>query len=411
MAPVFIVEEDIRPLDLTANVEHLIIKDMGNLSDMNLQHPELIPLLLATEPQLKENEWIEVKGLMSRSNSAEMQKKEGQNDDACICIVERTKNLQQETISLAQGSSFTILERCFQDSSGESSRSKTASFSSKLPSTSEYESESEYENLDEENSERKPKRLCFEDRLKMALERGSTPEDESNENENFQNGEEGQSLSKMNFRRILSDEDQQNRLENQSCGPPDSSIFSEDSMYSFESLIVPYEMEGTVEDLQANLTQPLHKDEFCLLRSLAITEELKRMCLSEAYLDLALHLDKTSEKISKFPRFTKSDLGNVFQPQKYKRQRSKTTDSTVLTSGKLPIWIINHSTDVDTKRFLVEWLAASVQDVPLVVYQSSNGAMCTDIIAAICSWIEEQSWTTEELFNALTNSNAGKMFN
>ena len=92
MAPVFIVEEDIRPLDLTANVEHLIIKDMGNLSDMNLQHPELIPLLLATEPQLKENEWIEVKGLMSRSNSAEMQKKEGQNDDACICIVERTKN-------------------------------------------------------------------------------------------------------------------------------------------------------------------------------------------------------------------------------------------------------------------------------------------------------------------------------
>ena len=33
---------------------------------MNLQHPELIPLLIATEPKLKENEWIDVKGLMSR---------------------------------------------------------------------------------------------------------------------------------------------------------------------------------------------------------------------------------------------------------------------------------------------------------------------------------------------------------
>jgi hypothetical protein len=39
---------------------------MASISDMNLQHPELIPLLIATEPKLKENEWIEVRGLMSR---------------------------------------------------------------------------------------------------------------------------------------------------------------------------------------------------------------------------------------------------------------------------------------------------------------------------------------------------------
>ena len=39
---------------------------MASISDMNLQHPELIPLLISTEPKLKENEWIEVRGLMSR---------------------------------------------------------------------------------------------------------------------------------------------------------------------------------------------------------------------------------------------------------------------------------------------------------------------------------------------------------
>ena len=44
----------------------LIIKELDNITDMNLQHPELIPLLIATEPKLKENEWIDVKGLMSR---------------------------------------------------------------------------------------------------------------------------------------------------------------------------------------------------------------------------------------------------------------------------------------------------------------------------------------------------------
>ena len=39
---------------------------MASINDMNLQHPELIPLLISTEPKLKENEWIEVRGLMSR---------------------------------------------------------------------------------------------------------------------------------------------------------------------------------------------------------------------------------------------------------------------------------------------------------------------------------------------------------
>jgi hypothetical protein len=52
-------------------VDSLIVKDFANLNDMNLQHPELIPLLISFEPQLKENEWIQIRGLMSRSNAGE----------------------------------------------------------------------------------------------------------------------------------------------------------------------------------------------------------------------------------------------------------------------------------------------------------------------------------------------------
>ena len=43
-------------------------------------------------------------------------------------------------------------------------------------------------------------------------------------------------------------------------------------------------------------------------------------------------------------------------------------------NSRLPVWIVNHSNEVDSKRFLIEWLSASVQDVPLVVYQSSKGS-------------------------------------
>ena len=36
-----------------------------------------------------------------------------------------------------------------------------------------------------------------------------------------------------------------------------------------------------------------------------------------------------------------------------------------------------------------------------------GGSMCTDVVAAICSWIEEQSWTTEELYCSLLQGSVG----
>ena len=153
--------------------------------------------------------------------------------------------------------------------------------------------------------------------------------------------------------------------------------------------------------------KPFHQDEHWKLRCLAITDNLRRMCLSEAYLDICLHLDKCTASLMKpsnlSTRHTKSDNGYSYQPQKLKRKQSNQTENEEEAVSKLPVWIVNHSNEVDSKRFLIEWLSASVQNVPLVVYQSSksNGSMCTDVIAAICSWIEEQSWTTEELYCSL----------
>ena len=149
--------------------------------------------------------------------------------------------------------------------------------------------------------------------------------------------------------------------------------------------------------------KPFHQDENWKLRCLAITDHLKRMCLSEAYLDICLHLDKCTASLIKPTNFstrhTKSDNGYSYQPQKFKSNLTENEES----ASKLPIWIVNHSNEVDSKRFLIEWLSASVQNVPLVVYQSSktDGSMSGDVIAAICSWIEEQSWTTEELYCSL----------
>lgn len=176
------------------------------------------------------------------------------------------------------------------------------------------------------------------------------------------------------------------------------SSFSEDSAYSFESLILAYEMEGEYEDIQRNLMKPLGQDEQCNLRSLAITDELKRMSLSDAYLDRCLHLETTITPIKHCSRRTRSDLGRAFKRHRKQCQAPHLVES---TSSRLPIWIVNSSSEVDSKRFLVEWLSASLHDIPLVVYQSSNGSLSTDVVAAICSWIEEQSWTTDELSHAL----------
>ena len=491
LSPVFIVEEDVRPLDLTTNLDSLIIKDLTNLTDMNLQHPELIPLIMMAEPILKENEWFEVKGLMSRSSNSNTVSAAGngshhnnspktnqQNDEACVCIIERSNALEQSHIFLAQGTCSSILENSLAlvdqdmenvESSDERSKLSTAKSKSSniLPSTlSEVESKkvgcrnnirsmmksndnttstsSDFSDSNCNNSSR-PKRQCFEERLKSALQRGDTPDDDDEDNLDSNNkvlennvltdpscpNIPEQSFQEMMKRRFNNPNDELEEKMIRSSNHKSlvqqnddndltrtSSSFANDSVYSFESLILPYNMDGEYEDLQLSLVKPLHADENCKLRSLAITDELKRMSLSETYIDKCLRLDKNTQQKLRVhdhhhncfsSRRYQSDLGRPFHIQKFRQNSNKQNQPQLndeTSSNKLPIWIITQSEEVDSKRFLVEWLAASIHDVPLVVYQAANGSICTDVVAAICSWIEEQAWTTQELQNALTQGNS-----
>ena len=109
----------------------------------------------------------------------------------------------------------------------------------------------------------RPKRQCFADRLKNALERGETPEtpeENSSFEPNSRNGKPLQvdpSLNNISPRkRCLSDDGNGNRVKscdnNFETSPFDeeSSSFSDDSIYSFESLIASYDMESGYEEMQ-----------------------------------------------------------------------------------------------------------------------------------------------------------------
>ena len=91
---------------------------------------------------VKENEWIEIKGLMSRSSN-EIKNGEimHQNDEACVCIIERTNPLDQNNIFAAQICCWSILENCVQaelDAESSNQRSKLST----MPSFSDEENNS-----------------------------------------------------------------------------------------------------------------------------------------------------------------------------------------------------------------------------------------------------------------------------
>ena len=120
-----------------------------------------------------------------------------------------------------------------------------------------------YLSQDTSQYQHRPKRQCFADRLKNALERGETPEtpeENSSFEPNSRNGKPLQvdpSLNNISPRkRCLSDDGNGNRVKscenNFETSPFDeeSSSFSDDSIYSFESLIASYDMEAGYEEMQ-----------------------------------------------------------------------------------------------------------------------------------------------------------------
>ena len=65
-------------------------------------------------------------------------------------------------------------------------------------------------------------------------------------------------------------------------------------------------------------------------------------------------------------------------------------------------WIVSPSpatAPLDPARFLFQWLAVSVTDIPLLVYQSSSESL--DELFQVCGRIEQKGWGTAEVASAL----------
>ena len=80
-------------------------------------------------------------------------------------------------------------------------------------------------------------------------------------------------------------------------------------------------------------------------------------------------------------------------------------------------------------RFLVQWLAASLSNVPLVMYQTrlvqmlrdpnddcdadadvNNDDFGADIVASICTGVEERGWDAKQLLQALLDGGKTSLF-
>ncbi len=422
---------------------------------------------------------------------------DSETEESCVCIVDRTCPLGQVDLSVAQATNIKLLETSLAEATRQDhnqhldnvgllrlggapeivssiERSANSKLSSSKADNFRIILDEEDDDIDEEKKKRKTKKKkkrskhqTFEERLKLAMERGCTPDDSSASQKRSgstpqtQSSQRGPDLFQQSFikrrRRQLSDEAMEAMMEpdtdefesdvkitddedeyssdSDSDEESDDDSFSEDSVYSFENTIAFHDLDGDYEDMQTRLIRPaLDEATSCLmpLRHEAIAR-LNRRSLSEAYLDLALHLDNLTVMVPFSKRCSQDTSGNDWHQRYHKSldlcpptgseadlvlwnpealHGRADPNASVTANVKPPLWIINQSDEVDSKRFLIEWLTASLNDFPLVVYQASRACVSTDIIAAICTWIEEQCWTTEELLNALTEGDVseGKFF-
>jgi hypothetical protein len=85
------------------------------------------------------------------------------------------------------------------------------------------------------------------------------------------------------------------------------------------------------------------------------------------------------------------------------------------------LWIVSQTPDLDPSRFLVQWLAASLSDIPLVMYQTrivqngpnnddDNEDFGADIVASICAGVEERGWDAKQLLYALLDGGKTSIF-
>ena len=303
------------------------------------------------------------------------------------------------------------------------------------------------------------KRDCFSERLKAALERGNTPDSEncskggnSRSQTRFEVEEKTAAAESVPEAAVVrmapkkrsgagSDgfqlEDEAGKEAavlpknvNKRLRPPlekqasSQYSFSGDSSYSFE-LNGVNDMDVDFEDMLSHLTanesgreeeqdEEEEDERTKILKN--FTDAILKRSMSESLTPIIMNLERTAigDNIT---------LNKMRPPPKLalpRRSRSFDLDDSILLrereapetppprhesfesdSNKTYVWVVNPPSILHPVRFLFQWLAVSLSDIPLLVYQSHDDNL--DDIFHICGQIEQKGWNTQQVAQTISN--------
>ncbi len=161
-----------------------------------------------------------------------------------------------------------------------------------------------------------------------------------------------------------------------------------------------------------------------------MARKLRRRSFSESLCDVTFSFDLLSDGV-KFgvekseQNFDKIKSGSCCLNSTYANSENKNreTDPKNENENEKPcLWIVSQTPDLDPSRFLVQWLAASLSDIPLVMYQTrivqtgpnndndEDEDFGADIVASICAGVEERGWDAKQLLHALLDGGKTSIF-
>ena len=162
-----------------------------------------------------------------------------------------------------------------------------------------------------------------------------------------------------------------------------------------------------------------------------MARKLRRRSFSESLCDVTFSFDLLSDGVKFGVEKSEKNLdkiksGSCCLNSTYVNSENKNreTNSKNENENEKPcLWIVSQTPDLDPSRFLVQWLAASLSDIPLVMYQTrivqtgpnndnddDNEDFGADIVASICAGVEERGWDAKQLLHALLDGGKTSIF-
>ena len=207
--------------------------------------------------------------------------------------------------------------------------------------------------------------------------------------------------------------------------------FGFDVEAEFEELLqgwmpLPDSMSDEDREFRANRTETRK------MISEKMARKLRRRSFSESLCDVTFSFDLLSDGVKlngSSKNLDKIKSGSCCFDTNYINSGNKNSNNDEESDSKQNfndenekpcLWIVSQTPDLDPSRFLVQWLAASLSDIPLVMYQTrivQNGPNVdddedfgADIVASICAGVEERGWDAKQLLHALLDGGKASIF-